>query len=64
MGAPGAPSLSQLADRVDASEILAAVGLDDDRRVQPRRLVTVPDEELAPVAFEGDFYEVGHSVLE
>jgi hypothetical protein len=64
VGAPGAPSLGELTHRVDAPEILAAVGLDDDGRVQPRGLVTVPDEELAPVAFEGNFYEVGHSVRE
>src|SRR5687768_17756815 len=55
-----APALRQLTDGVDASQIFAPVRFDDHRRVHARRLVAVPDEELASIAFEGDFYEVRH----
>ena len=60
--AAAAPLLGQLADGVDAPEVLAAIGLDDHRRVKRRRLLALPEEELLPIALEGDFDEVSHPI--
>jgi hypothetical protein len=57
---PGNPLLSELARRVHTSEILTAVGVDDDRGAKRRRRVTVPQEELFAIALEGDFYQMIH----
>jgi hypothetical protein len=47
-----------LADRVHTAKVLTAVGFDDDRRVNRRRLIGLPKEELAAIAFELDFYDL------
>jgi hypothetical protein len=60
VGATGAAAFGQLADRVDTPEVLASVRFDDHRRVEPRRLVAFPDEELAAFALKSDFYEMRH----
>jgi hypothetical protein len=60
MGAAGTPSLGELPHGVHTSEVLATIRLDDDRRVQPRRVVPIPDEELATITLESDFDDVGH----
>ena len=53
--------LGELADGVHVAKILPAVGVDDHRRLERRRLVVLPQEEVLSVALEGDFdeHEVG-----
>jgi hypothetical protein len=60
VGTAAAPSLGQLADRVDPPEVLATIRLDNDRCVKAGRLLILPQEELAAMAFECDFDEMRH----
>ena len=56
----GVALLGQLAGSVDITEILSAVGVDDDARVERRHLVAFPQEEVFSIALERDFDEVRH----
>jgi hypothetical protein len=61
VGDAGVALERELAGRVHAAEVLAAVALDDHGRAAARRLGAVPAEEVAAVALEGDLDEVGHA---
>src|SRR5205085_10298869 len=54
----GVALLREIAVRVHDTEILPAVGIDDHRRLERRRIVRVLEEEILTVAFECDFYEM------
>ncbi len=46
-----------------APEVLPALDLDDHRRARPERLVALPAEELAAVAFERDLNELHRQLV-
>src|ERR1700704_1167235 len=48
---------------MDVAEILSAIDIDDDRRVQRWRVGIIPEKNLLTVALEGDFDEVSHRLL-
>ncbi len=56
--AAGAAPLGELADGVHAPQVLATIGLDDHRALEPRRLVPLPDEEFPAIPLEGDLDEM------
>ena len=63
MGASAISLLSEISQRMDVAEILSAIDIDDDRRVQRRRIGIIPEKKLLTVALEGDFDEVCHRLL-
>jgi hypothetical protein len=50
----------ELAGGIHASKIFPAVRIDDDGGAHRRRRFAFPEEELFPIALEGDFYEMIH----
>ena len=54
--------LREITRGIDAAEILAPVGVHDDRSAHRRRRFAFPEEELFSIALEGDFYEMIHTL--
>src|SRR6185503_2658843 len=54
----------QVAECVDESEILSAIGVYDHRGLERRRLVRIPEIKILSVALERDFDEMGHTRCE
>src|SRR5688500_2775893 len=56
------PHLRELAKRAHESQVLPTVGIDDDRRLEWRRIRIIPEKKLPAVTLEFDFYEVSHTL--
>jgi hypothetical protein len=56
----GVSLLRQFAKRVHATEVLSPVGVDDHCRLERRRLVGLPEEEVLSISLERNLYEMRH----
>ena len=63
MGTAAIAYLCELAERVDVTEVLAAIRIDDYRGFERRRIWIVPEKEFFSIPAKSDFYKMSHGIL-